>query len=69
MSDSISNEAKRMRSAYTLAFVNTAIWAIAMIALIFVIQRAPSAKGMFVILAGGSGTSIALLSTLRRDMK
>jgi hypothetical protein len=52
------------RGLYTLAMVNTAIWAIAIIALVFLIQRAPSAKGLFVILAGGTGVSISLLAML-----
>lgn len=56
----------RSRSLYTLAMVNTAIWAISIVALVFVIQHAPSAKGLFVILAGGTGVSVSLLSMLRK---
>jgi uncharacterized membrane protein YpjA len=54
----------RIRGLYTLGMVNVGIWAIAIIALVFVIQRAPSAKGLFVILAGGVAVSVALLSAL-----
>ena len=54
----------RSRSLRTLAMVNTSIWALSIIALVFVIQRAPSARGLFVILAGGTGVSISLLSAL-----
>jgi len=60
------DEANRTRALYTLAMVNAAIWALAMVALVFVIQRAPSAKGLYVILAGGTAVSIALLSAIRK---
>ena len=64
MAENTGNVSDRSRSLHTLAMVNTAIWAISIIALVFVIQRAPSAKGLFVILAGGTGVSISLLSVL-----
>jgi hypothetical protein len=54
----------RTRGLYPLAVVNVIIWAIAIIGLVFVIQRAPSAKGLFVILAGGVAVSVVLLSAL-----
>ena len=54
----------RIRGLYTLGMVNVGIWAIAIIALVFVIQRAPSAKGLFVIMAGGVAVSVALVSSL-----
>lgn len=60
---------KLTRSLYSLAWVNLAIWTIAMIALIFVVDRCPGAKGMFVILAGGTGTGISLLSLVHRHRK
>lgn len=50
------------RSLRTLAMVNTGMWLIAMIAMVFVIQKAPAAKGMMVILMSGMGMSITLLS-------
>ena len=56
----------RIRSLYTLAMVNTGIWTISMIALVFVIQRSPSAKGLFVILICGLGVSVNLLTTIRK---
>ena len=56
--------ADRIRGLYTLAMVNAGIWAISIIALVFVIQRAPSAKGLFVILAGGVAVSVSLLAAL-----
>ena len=59
-------EEKRMRGLYTLALVNSGIWALAMIALVFVIQRAPGAKGLYVILAGGTAVSVALVCAIRK---
>ena len=55
---------ERIRGLYTLGMVNAGIWAIAIIALVFVIQRAPSAKGLFVIMAGGVAVSVALLTAI-----
>ena len=54
----------RSRRLYTLAVVNTAMWALSVIALVFVVQRAPSARGLFVILGGGTTVPISLLSAL-----
>jgi hypothetical protein len=54
----------RIRTQYTLGLVNVAMWLVALIALVFVIQRAPSARGLFVIIVSGMGASITLLSVL-----
>ena len=64
MAEDTGKVGDRIRGLYTLGMVNVGIWAIAIIALVFVIQRAPSAKGLFVILAGGVAVSVALLSAL-----
>ena len=64
MADETGKVANRIRGLYTLAMVNAGIWAISIIALVFVIQRAPSAKGLFVILAGGVAVSVSLLAAL-----
>jgi hypothetical protein len=52
------------RSLRTLTIVNTAMWTLALIGLVLVIQRAPSAKGMFVIIAVGLGVSAQLMSVV-----
>ncbi len=46
--------------------VNSGIWAIAIIALVFVMQHAPGAKGLFPILAGGVAVATALISTVNK---
>jgi len=56
----------RVRSLRALAMVNIAIWAISIVSLVFVIQRAPSARGLCVVLAGGTGVSISLLTQLMK---
>ena len=63
----LDGRGKQGRSLSVLAFVNAAIWAISLIAPVFVIQRCPSAKGLFPILAGGSAVAILLISTTRRE--
>ncbi len=46
--------------------VNTGIWALATIALVFVINDYPGAKGMYPILGGGMAVSIALITATKR---
>jgi hypothetical protein len=50
-----------------LATVNVGIWAISLIALIFVMQHSPSAKRLFPILGGGAAAAIALVSALPKS--
>ena len=61
----MSNDNKK--AIYILAMVNVAIWAIAMIAMVFLIQDAPRAKGLFPILGGGIAVGILLISTISRS--
>lgn len=55
------------RSLSVLAMVNAGIWALSIIALVFVIQRCPGAKGMFPILAGGGAVASVLVSSIWRQ--
>ena len=54
------------KSTYILAMVNVGIWAIAMIAMVFLMQDAPSAKGLFPILGGGAAVGILLIARISR---
>jgi len=54
------------RALYTLAMVNAGIWAIAMIALIFLLEGNGNTRGMYPILAGGTGVAIALISSISK---
>jgi uncharacterized membrane protein YpjA len=68
MSESTLN--KQIKGLYTAAMVNVGIWALAMIALVVLLQKGGNLKGMFVILAGGSAVGIqiiALVSKLRKE--
>lgn len=56
-----------VRSLFMLAMVNAGVWAISMVALVFVMQHSPSAKGMFPILGGGIAVAVALLSLISRN--
>ena len=59
-----NNNIKRMRSLWILAIVNSVIWAISLIALVFVIQHSPGAKNLYPILISGTAVSIILFSVL-----
>ena len=60
---------KRARGLWILAMVNVGIWAIAMIAMVFLIQKSPAAKGLYPILGGGIGVGIALISAIAKFQK
>jgi len=62
MAQEAVNPQKSIRSVRALSMVNVGIWAISMIALIFVMRHSPAAKGLFPILAGGSTVGIILYS-------
>lgn len=50
--------------------LNLAIWALAMIALVILLEKGGNLKGMFVILAGGVAVGIqiiALIAKLRKE--
>ena len=64
------NLREQVRRLYTAAMVNVGIWAIAMIALVVLLEKGGNLKGMFVILAGGSAVGIqliALISSLKKE--
>lgn len=60
---------KDLKTLYTIALVNVCIWAISLIALVFVLHKGGNIRGMYVILAGGIGVGvqiIALISKLKK---
>jgi uncharacterized membrane protein YpjA len=60
---------KELKALYTLALVNIGIYAIGLIALVFILQKGGNVKGMYVILASGTVIGIqiiALVSKLRK---
>lgn len=57
---------KQKKGLTALAMVNAGIWAISMVALVILLEKGGNLKGMFVILAGGSGVAIQLISQISR---
>ena len=55
-----------VHSLYTLAFVNTILWILSMIALIVIMQKSSSPKGVFVILAVGLAVGVTIVSSLQK---
>jgi hypothetical protein len=64
--DETNNRKPVSRTLSAAAIANAVLWVLAIIALIFVIQRCPSAKGLFIILAAGLAAASALLAMLRK---
>ena len=67
MDEEIGVQSDRNRSLKILAMVNVAVWAISLIALVFVMQHSPAAKGMFPILGGGAAIGISLISVASKS--
>ena len=57
---------KQKRSMYMLAMVNVGIWAISIIAMVFLMQHSPNVKMLFPILGGGVAVGVALISTISK---
>ena len=63
---------KQIKGLHIIAMVNVGIWAIALIALVVLLQKGGNLKGMYVILAGGTAVGIqiiALVSKLKNNQK
>ncbi len=67
MTKETAEKIKRVRSLWILAMVNVGIWAVSIIALVFMMQHSPGVKNLFPILAGGTAVVIALLSILLKS--
>jgi len=57
-----------IHSMYILAMVNVGIWAISIIAIIFMMQASPIVKRLLPTLIGGFGVGGALIATISRLM-
>ena len=53
---------KPLKVLYTAAMVNVIIWAIALIALVILLQKGGNLKGMYVILTGGIAVGIQIIA-------
>lgn len=54
------------RALYKLAMINTGIWAIAMIALVFLLEGNGNTRGLYPILAGGMAVGISLIASIAK---
>ena len=57
---------KNKKALHVLAMANAGIWAISIIALVILLQGNGNLKGMFVILAGGTGVAIQLIASISK---
>ncbi|HPQ39566.1 MAG TPA: hypothetical protein PLV45_04270 [bacterium] len=57
---------RKLKGLYTIACVNTGIWALALIALAILIQKGGNIKGMYVILAAGVITGIQIIALVAK---
>ena len=55
------------RSLVPLALANSVIWILSVVALIVVLEKSSSPKGLFVLLAAGLAVSLSLLSALKKS--
>ena len=55
------------RTLPTAALANAILWMLSIIALIVVMQRSSSPKGLFIILAGGLAVALTIMSAVQRQ--
>ncbi len=58
---------KQLKALYTLAVVNTIIWAMSIVAFVILLEGAGNLRGLYVILAGGTAVSIQLISLISKS--
>lgn len=68
---SVGNETNSRKALFRTLFIavltNAVLWMLSVIALIFVLQRCPSAKGLFVIQAAGLASASAIIVVARKQ--
>jgi hypothetical protein len=57
---------KQIKSMHTIAIVNVAIWAVAIITMIFLMKESPGVKKIFPVLGSGVAVGLILVSALAR---
>ena len=71
MGEDKNKPGKDLKALYTVAMVNVTIYALGLIALVFILENGGNVKGMYVILASGVAIGIqiiALISKLKKDL-
>ena len=54
------------RNLHMLALANLAIWVIALVAMILLLQKGQSVKGLAPILMGGTGVGVVLIAAISK---
>lgn len=60
---------RKLKGLYVGAMVNVGLWAVAMIALVVLLQKGGNLRGMYVILAGGVAVGIQIIAGVSRLRK
>ena len=60
---------KQLKGLYIAAMANVVIWALAIIALVILLEKGGNLKGMFVILAGGVAVGIQIIASISKLRK
>lgn len=60
---------RKLKGLYVGAMVNAGLWAVAMIALVVLLQKGGNLRGMYVILAGGVAVGIQIIAGVARLRK
>ena len=61
-----NNLGKQRKTLHTLAMVNTCIWAIALVALVILLEGHGNLRGMYIILAAGVAVAIQLIAAIAK---
>jgi len=62
----MSQLGEKLKAMYILSMVNIGIWAIGLIAMVYILENGESVKGMYVILAGGTAVGIQIISMVSK---
>ena len=60
---------KQLKTLYTMAMVNVGIYAIGLIALVIILEKGGSVKGLYVIMASGVAVGIQLIALISKLKK
>ena len=61
-----SDTDKQKKRLHMLAMANAAIWVIALVANIILLQGSGNPKGMFILLAAGTGLAVQMIASISK---
>lgn len=62
----MSQLSEKLKALHILSMVNIGIWAIGLIAMVYILENGGSVKGLYVILAGGTAVGIQIISMVSK---